>query len=249
VREDLEPGRSSAVVFLHGLGSSSDIYAPAFGDPAFSGRALAFDFLGCGKSDKPDGFSYDLKDQGDCLLALLDDAGIGRADLVAHSLGGVVAILFAIAYPERVGSLILAEANLNPANAKISRRIRDYGDESRFAAAFESFIGYYKRGDNPAAYRFYLTLARTTPVSLFRSAASMLVHVDDAFYRSYLALPHRRLYVRGGDSYHSMDERTRRDFEANGIRLETIAGAGHSMMEDRPEAFFAIVKDAVGPKQ
>lgn len=246
VRQDLAAGATSAVVFLHGLGSASSIYAPAFSDPAFSGRALAFDFLGCGKSDKPDDFSYDLREQGACLAALLDDAGIERADIVAHSLGGVVAVLFALAYPDRVRTLVLAEANLVASNAKISRRIVEYGDEQRFAAAFESFIGYYNRRHSPAAYRFYLTLVQTTPIALFRGAASMLARVDDDFYRAYLALPLPKVYIRGGESYHSMDERTARDFAAAGVRLETIPGAGHSMMEDRPETFFAVVADAVG---
>lgn len=245
VRENLAPGTSRAVVFLHGLGSASSIYEPVFSDPRFAARALALDFLGYGRSDKPRDFSYDLADQGDSLLALLDARGIERADLVAHSMGGVAAALFAMAHPDRVAALVLAEANLNAANAKISRRIRDYGDEERFAAGFEAFIGHYKREHSPAAYRFYETLVQTTPYALFRSAVSLLDRVDDAFYRDYLALDLPRTYIRGGESYHSMDSRVGADFAAAGIRLVSIPGAGHSMMEDQPAAFLDAVAESV----
>jgi pimeloyl-ACP methyl ester carboxylesterase len=41
-------------------------------------------------------------------MALLDHLGIARADIVAHSLGGMLAVRIARAYPDRINHLVLA---------------------------------------------------------------------------------------------------------------------------------------------
>jgi pimeloyl-ACP methyl ester carboxylesterase len=46
------------------------------------------------------------------LRALLDYLGIEQAHLVAHSFGGTVAVAFALRYPDRVKSMVLAEVRL-----------------------------------------------------------------------------------------------------------------------------------------
>ncbi|MFA6507200.1 MAG: alpha/beta hydrolase [Treponemataceae bacterium] len=243
VRDNITQSDKLPVVFLHGLGSASSIYDPAFAEPFLVGRTLCFDFPGFGKSDKPRDYSYALTEQAECLRAVLDKAGLERVTLVAHSMGGVIAILFAAAHPERVARLVLAEANLDPANAKISRKIADYGSEERFTDAFESFIGYYNRPHSPSAYRFYTTLTQSTAYSLYRSAASLVSHVDEAFYQKFLSLPMPRWFMRGGDSYHAFSAWMLGDLSAHGIPVVVIPHAGHSMMEDQPIAFFAALRD------
>jgi pimeloyl-ACP methyl ester carboxylesterase len=50
----------------------------------------------------------DLAGNARAAVAALDDAGVGRATVVGHSLGGAIAAWMAIEYPERVQSLVLA---------------------------------------------------------------------------------------------------------------------------------------------
>ncbi len=70
-------------------------------------RVVAPDHIGCGLSDKPQQFSYRLKDHVANLEHLLDHLGITRSSLVVHDWGGAIGIGWAIQHPERVQSLVV----------------------------------------------------------------------------------------------------------------------------------------------
>jgi pimeloyl-ACP methyl ester carboxylesterase len=72
-------------------------------------RPISIDLRGHGESPWSIEAHYDLRDYAADLSALLDELRIGRAYIVAHSLGGNVATLFAAAHPERVLSLVLVD--------------------------------------------------------------------------------------------------------------------------------------------
>jgi pimeloyl-ACP methyl ester carboxylesterase len=62
----------------------------------------------------PAGFSYRLEDQADALARALDAAGVRDAEVIAHSMGGAVAIALATRRPDLVSRLLVAEAPLDP---------------------------------------------------------------------------------------------------------------------------------------
>ena len=64
-------------------------------------RVLRYDHRGFGRSPAPDSAYSPVRD----LIQLLDRAGMDRAHIVGNSLGGALAITFAILHPERVRSL------------------------------------------------------------------------------------------------------------------------------------------------
>jgi len=65
------------------------------------------DQVGFGKSSKPSGeLHFDTLARN--TIALLDHLGISKAEIVAHSLGGMLGLRIARAFPERVGHLVLA---------------------------------------------------------------------------------------------------------------------------------------------
>jgi 3-oxoadipate enol-lactonase len=73
-------------------------------------RVVRFDVRGFGGSGPRDSVPY--QSHAD-LRALLDHLGIERAHLVGLSLGGRIAVDFALTYPERVQSLVLASPGLS----------------------------------------------------------------------------------------------------------------------------------------
>jgi pimeloyl-ACP methyl ester carboxylesterase len=109
-------GVEPTLVFVHGLGASSAPYfAPVAAHPALAGRrSLMIDMLGFGISDRPTGLAYTLEEHADALAVALEQAAVGAADIVAHSMGGAVAITLAARHPHLVGRLVLADANLDP---------------------------------------------------------------------------------------------------------------------------------------
>ncbi len=70
-------------------------------------RVHAVCLPGFGWSDRPQNVEYRLDDQLRRLLGCLDALGIGRFDLIGHSLGGSLALRLCLTHPERVGRLVL----------------------------------------------------------------------------------------------------------------------------------------------
>jgi 3-oxoadipate enol-lactonase len=76
-------------------------------------RVVTADLLGHGRSDRPSrpGSSYTVADLADSLVRTLEEADVGRAALAGFSLGGGVALQIALARPDRVGALVLADTS------------------------------------------------------------------------------------------------------------------------------------------
>ena len=102
-------GTGDDVVMIHGLFASLAFWYLGV-MPGLAGRCrvTAYDLRGHGYSDVPDS-GYSSADMAMDLGGVLDDLGIERAHLVAHSFGGSVALQYALARPDRVRSLTLAD--------------------------------------------------------------------------------------------------------------------------------------------
>jgi len=109
------------VILLHGLGASADSWQS---NPAASNIAalaaqfhvIAPDQIGFGKSDKPL-LKYRVGTYADFLDKFMSELKIEKASLVGNSLGGWIAGLMAIKYPNRVEKIVLADAaGIVPAN-------------------------------------------------------------------------------------------------------------------------------------
>jgi pimeloyl-ACP methyl ester carboxylesterase len=106
------PG-APAVVFVHGLvmdNLSSFYFTLANPVAAAGAEAVLYDLRGHGMSERP-ARGYRVADFADDLDALLTELRIERAILVGNSFGGVVALAFAAAHPERVAGLALIDAH------------------------------------------------------------------------------------------------------------------------------------------
>jgi 3-oxoadipate enol-lactonase len=102
-------GRRGAppVVLIQGLGADKQLWALQRLALARGYRTIALDNRGAGRSDKPYG-EYSLEQMADDTLAVLDHAGADDAHVVGASMGGVIAQILGLRYPERVRSLTLA---------------------------------------------------------------------------------------------------------------------------------------------
>lgn len=114
----LDEGKGPVVVFLHGSGNGASGYSnfkhnyPALVEAGY--RVIVPDMIGFGYSDKPDDVEYPLDFFIECMKQLLDVVGIDRYTLVGNSLGGAVALGFALAHPDHVERLVLmAPGGLN----------------------------------------------------------------------------------------------------------------------------------------
>jgi pimeloyl-ACP methyl ester carboxylesterase len=104
---------SEAVVFIHGWTCDLTFWreqAPVYENH----RSLLIDLPGHGESDKPH-VPYPVEFFARSVEAVMRDAGVDRAVLVGHSLGGPVVYTFLRLFPEQVKAVVLVDANVNPA--------------------------------------------------------------------------------------------------------------------------------------
>src|SRR5262245_18974229 len=100
------PGAEPTLVLMHGFPDDLQLYDRLV--PLLSGRhVVVFDFLGWGRSDKPDGYPYTFDNLKGDLDAVMTQLGLSRAVLVAHDASGPPAINWALEHPDRVVALVL----------------------------------------------------------------------------------------------------------------------------------------------
>ena len=112
-------------VIVHGFTGSRDDFREHVPDLAGLGRTIALDQRGHGGSTNSgraedytlDGLVADLE-------AAFEALGIARADLLGHSLGGMVALRFTLAHPKRVASLVLMDTSPSPLKMRFSEQAR-----------------------------------------------------------------------------------------------------------------------------
>jgi len=100
-------GTGEPLLLMQGLGYGRWGWEPLLEPLAADFRVLFYDNRGIGDSDVPPG-PYTARQLAEDALAVLDAAGVERADVVGTSLGGMAAQELALGFPERVRRLVLA---------------------------------------------------------------------------------------------------------------------------------------------
>ncbi|OSI30141.1 alpha/beta fold hydrolase [Bradyrhizobium canariense] len=106
---DVPPAQPNGrtVVLLHGRNFPSSYWAPVIKMLSEAGfRVVVPDQIGFGKSSKPIGELH-FDNLARNTIALLDHLNIDKAEIVAHSLGGMLGVRIARAFPDRVAHLVL----------------------------------------------------------------------------------------------------------------------------------------------
>ncbi|KRD02290.1 MULTISPECIES: alpha/beta fold hydrolase [unclassified Streptomyces] len=229
-------GGGPARVYVHGLGAASTVYhAHVAARPELAGRRSMFvDLPGHGISDRPADFGYTLEEHADALAAVLDAAKVTGAELIAHSMGGSVAVVLAHRRPDLVARLVLTEADLDacPPPAPGSSGIASYAEDD--------FVAFgYARVLDEVGPLWAATMRLADPRALHRSAVG-LRRGSDPVMREILTGLHsvERVYLQGEltGPLDGADE-----LEAAGVRVVTVPGAGHNVMFDNPDAFVRAV--------
>ncbi|NLZ18794.1 MAG: alpha/beta fold hydrolase [Bacteroidales bacterium] len=117
-----EQGTGFPLILLHGNGEDGSYFVHQTGPFAQHFRVIAVDTRGHGRSPRGDA-PFTIRQFADDLLAFMDRHGIGKAHLLGFSDGGNIAMVFALAHPERVGKLILNGANLDASGVKRSVQV------------------------------------------------------------------------------------------------------------------------------
>ncbi len=109
----LEVGSGDPIVFLHGNPTSSYLWRNVIPYLEPHGRCLAVDYIGMGRSGKPN-IAYRLVDHLAYIDAWLDALALTSLTLITHDWGVVIGLQLARRYPDRVQAIALMEGHLHP---------------------------------------------------------------------------------------------------------------------------------------
>jgi 4,5:9,10-diseco-3-hydroxy-5,9,17-trioxoandrosta-1(10),2-diene-4-oate hydrolase len=106
-----EAGSGPPVVFLHGSGPGATGWSnfrgnyPHFAEGGF--RCIVPDTLGYGYSSKPEDVKYTVPFLVEVLQSFLTEIGVDRCTVIGNSMGGAMAMQFALDHPSMVDKLVL----------------------------------------------------------------------------------------------------------------------------------------------
>lgn len=250
----MEAGRGEPLLLVHGFIAWSFTWRKNLPALAAHFHTYAVDLRGFGLSQRGTHLRYGLDDQADLLAAFLDHAGIRRAALMGHSMGGEIVLRFALRYPDRLKGMVLvspsallqrrvrwAERYLLPVPGLGPLAVRAALLNRRFAAA--SVRDAYHRSElvTPADIGGYWLPARI-PGSA-RSLIAMLRQIDFGAAANRLTeIPHRTLIIWGEDDpWVPVSHGRRLAALLPRSELVTLPDCGHVPHEEYPERFHQLV--------
>lgn len=113
--QEAGPKSNSAIVFIHGTGSWSELWKPTIkllSDLGFYCIAIDMPPFGFSNSDLIENVKYDRNSQAKRIVSVLDSLKIEKVTLVGHSFGGRATVTTALMIPSRVERLILVDIAL-----------------------------------------------------------------------------------------------------------------------------------------
>jgi 3-oxoadipate enol-lactonase len=113
-------GSGETVLLIHGLGSSTEDWAPQVEALRSRFTVVAYDVRGHGRSGKPRG-AYSVRQFADDAAALIEQLRLGPVHVIGLSMGGMIGFQLAADRPDLVRSLVI----VNSGPEMVLRRWRD----------------------------------------------------------------------------------------------------------------------------
>ncbi len=240
-------GQGNAIVFLHGMTGSTQDWANQISVLSPKHKVIARDMRGHGKSAAPSQKEeYSMKIFVEDVFGLLKELGINKCCLVGHSIGGFIAVQFALEHQDKLAALVLVDTSSgqfarDPNYAKLRQRMNELARSQGMEAAFE-----YDAANNPARVERFQKHPELREVSRQRM---LQTSVDGYFYCSgaigkWASVTSRLSEIRVPTLIYCGEEDTAFTEAVQvlnkgiaGSELVMVKGSGHSPHEEAPDVF------------
>ncbi|HLB04845.1 MAG TPA: haloalkane dehalogenase [Gaiellaceae bacterium] len=252
----LDEGKGEPVLLLHGEPTWSYLYRKVIPPVAGVARAIAPDYFGFGRSDKPleiEDYSYEFHTRS--IERLVEGLDLTGLTVVGQDWGGPIGLRLAVEHPERVDRLVIMNTGIGagrpPSEEWLRFRafVRRLGTElapGRLiriacvdALADEVVEAYDAPWPVPESKAGVLAFPELVPTELEHPSAAQMLEVREA-----LAGWEKPALVLFGDSDPIFSTRVAERFAERipgALPPETVEGAGHFLQEDRGEEIGARI--------
>jgi pimeloyl-ACP methyl ester carboxylesterase len=249
------------VVFIHGLGWDHRSWRPQLTALEDDYEVVAYDYRGHGDTHGSGASVRSIPQLADDLHALVEELGIERPVLCAHSYGGLIAAEYAIQYPDAVSGIVFVDARTALGETTVERvvfrlqpvfdRAADVVGEARVERVL-AFLARRVGGMEEGPEEEVPELGMTTSEYAEDAGEAFSSEAQDACMDAGLAYVGASptdfhvpvLYAYGeltSDVIASKAERLER--APTDVRVEEIEGASHGVMLDRPDAFTETMRE------
>ncbi|MDD9911594.1 MAG: alpha/beta hydrolase [Alphaproteobacteria bacterium] len=218
---------------LHGLQTNKILFKNLLKNPAFNQYSfLCPDFIGFGESEKPEGFSYDLSQQLEAIISLLDHLKIDKVSVIGHSLGGIAGTMMLKEAPERILALCSLEGNLLPGDCGASRKASNVSLDEFENNTYPDLINSLKNSDEPSAETRVGALQLVPAQAFYKTSKTILDYSEkgELFEIFSSSSTPRVLMIGKNGSFESRPSGTN-------LKLVEIENAGHFIPLDNQSQF------------
>jgi pimeloyl-ACP methyl ester carboxylesterase len=246
------------LLLLHGgPGADHSIFKPAYSQIAEIAQVVYFDHRGDGRSDgRDDAERWRLAQWGDDVKAMCDALAIERPIVMGVSFGGYVAMAYALRHPEHPAKLILCSTAASPSKIAVQVEVFERLGGVAAGAAARAFL----EDPSPEATREFMRLCgplyRRAPEdpqvnarTIWNPRLMWEFRRGERETMNFLPDLHRikcpTLVMVGEDDPMTpvpYAEEIVAALPPELVQYERFAGAGHGIVADQPERFFAVLR-------
>ncbi|MHA1187165.1 MAG: alpha/beta fold hydrolase [Candidatus Heimdallarchaeota archaeon] len=233
--------KETTIIYIHGLGSSKEDFQDAIEYPELQNyNLLSVDLLGHGDSDKPKNFAYTMAEQAIKLKELIIQLNLDKnIILIAHSMGGPIAILLAELFKEKIKAIVYAEGNIDLGDCFFSNSIiAENSFEEWKNESFQKTVEMLKSlGIDMQNYT--MLFEKAGPETIYFSSHDLLqISKKDTLIQNLVDLKTPILPIFGEKN---KDKFSSEEKLAKYFQIMYVANSGHSMMIDNPDEFYRII--------
>jgi 2-succinyl-6-hydroxy-2,4-cyclohexadiene-1-carboxylate synthase len=249
-------GEGFPLLLLHGFTGDAATWHPFRERWGTHSQLLMVDLIGHGKTDSPEALErYDILSVADDLNALLDEWKVEKTDVLGYSMGGRLAITFALRYPHRVRKLILESTSpgLEQEAQRIERQANDRQLASfileegieRFVSRWEGIPLFQTQERLPEVVRARIRQQRlsNSKIGLANSLIGMGTGAQPSWWGELEQIPCEVLILTGTLDKKFCDIAERMVKKLKNGQWVKIEHCGHTIHVEEPEIFGTIVKE------
>ncbi|MGI9481560.1 MAG: alpha/beta fold hydrolase [Hyphomicrobiales bacterium] len=234
------------IFFIHGIGGAGEAFARHVSHFSDRYTPIGWDVPGYGGRPMPDDMSFESICQ--TLMDDLDAAGGGKAILVGHSFGGMVAQVAVRMFPEKISGLVLCGTStaFGSADGEFQRKFMAArlapleAGKTLADIAPTSIRGLASDDADEEGITLGIKCMSEVPEATYRKVLELLAGFDERSNLAKITCP--TLLISGeNDAAAPAQMMERMAGKIPGSKYEMMAGCGHFMALERPDKFNAII--------